>query len=413
MFLVRSLTRVLVSIERPHLMSKPKDVYCCLHGYVRLTPLAQCFTDTREFQRLAFIKQLGTAAFVFSGADHSRKAHSIGVYHLARRLATRLQSRHGRAAVSDHDVELVGLAGLLHDVGHACFSHLYDEVVSEGGTRSTHEERSVALVRQMSKRYSVPLSKCDVDRVCAMICLTDGAEPTWQTDAVSGVVDVDRMDYLCRDGVSTGVSTPFALHTAHRLIDLACIHEGRLAFHPKASDAISDLLRARAFLHERVYQHRVCVAVKAMVADLLRLVEPTHGVLSAVNEEGAFLSLHDGLLATLQADERTSPSARALLERLWRRDFYQEAFREDRGEASTPASLEALRVELQGLDAIVTGRWIVVSPGAVRFAPPAQPLHSAAPRFRVTVLTRKRVHLAAAQRAAATWKAVRKASREI
>ena len=380
---------------------KTKAVFCCVHGYVDLTPLAQRFTDTPEFQRLAFIKQLGPAAFVFSGADHTRKAHSIGVYHLARRLAMRLQARHGRAVVSDDDVEMVGLAGLLHDIGHACFSHLYDEAVQHYRMRDrwcNHEGRSVALVRSMVRRYDIPLPDAYVNLVCAMIHL-EGAAPTWQADVISGVVDVDRMDYLCRDGVSTGVATPFRAHTAHRIIDLSCISEGRLAFHPKAKTAIEDMLRARTFLHERVYQHSVCIAVECMITDVLHLVEPTHGLLGACCNEERFLALHDGLIVSLHADERTPPAARSLLDRIWRRDFYQEAFRADSDDAPGVNALDALRRALVGVDAIVTARWIGCAQGGVRFSPPALALEGGK-LFRVTVVARKRDDVEAARRIA-------------
>ena len=384
-------------------MAKGKSVFCSVHGYVTLTPLAQRFTDTPEFQRLAFIKQLGPASFVFSGADHTRKAHSIGAYHLARRLALTLQARHGRDVVSDRDVELVGLAGLMHDVGHACFSHLYDEALAAqglSGPSRTHEERSVALVRRIARRYAVPLHAPEVDRVCAMISL-DGTAPTWASDAVSGVVDVDRMDYLCRDGVGTGVATAFRLHAAHRLIDLARIREGRLAFHPKAKTAIEDLLLARTFLHERVYQHRVCLAVECMIADVLQLVEPTHGLLRAIGDESAFLGLHDGLLVALHADSRTPAVARALLDRVWRRDFYQEAFRTEGPQG--PGAVDELRAALVGLDAIVTVRWIGGALGVVRFDPPTVLLDCPPPRRRVTVVARRRAGVDAARGAAEAW----------
>jgi uncharacterized protein len=42
--------------------------------------------QTTPFQRLRRIRQLGLSEFVFPGATHTRFAHSVGVFHIARQL---------------------------------------------------------------------------------------------------------------------------------------------------------------------------------------------------------------------------------------------------------------------------------------------------------------------------------------
>jgi hypothetical protein len=108
------------------------------------------------------------------------------------------------------------------------------------------------------------------------------------------------------------------------------------------------------------------------------------------------------MLLSIQSDPRTPPAALALLDRLWRRDFYQEVARIDRSAPHT--ALEALRTALEGLDAIVTERWLGAGSGEVRFEPPcATPIATAPRTVRVTVLTRKRVHRAEARRVTMQW----------
>jgi HD superfamily phosphohydrolase len=55
-----------------------------------------CVIQTQAFQRLRRIKQLGFSEFVYPGATHSRFAHSLGVFHVARRLMTIIKDHLGR-----------------------------------------------------------------------------------------------------------------------------------------------------------------------------------------------------------------------------------------------------------------------------------------------------------------------------
>src|SRR3546814_10830242 len=48
--------------------------------------------QTAPFQRLLRIRQLGFSELVFPGATHSRFAHSVGVFHTARKLLKVIES---------------------------------------------------------------------------------------------------------------------------------------------------------------------------------------------------------------------------------------------------------------------------------------------------------------------------------
>jgi HD superfamily phosphohydrolase len=103
-----------------------------------LGPLIVALIDTPEFQRLRFVRQVGLASLVFHGAEHSRFAHSMGVATLARRMFDQL---HPNADKEDTYRVATIVAGLLHDVGHAPFSHAMERVC---GFR--HEAYSELLV---------------------------------------------------------------------------------------------------------------------------------------------------------------------------------------------------------------------------------------------------------------------------
>ncbi|XP_025076298.1 deoxynucleoside triphosphate triphosphohydrolase SAMHD1-like [Pomacea canaliculata] len=99
-----------------------------VHGDITLHPLCQVIVDTPQFQRLRHIKQLGGGYFVYPGAAHNRFEHSIGVYHLARKLVKKLQERHPEN-IDNKDVLCVEIAALCHDLGQGPFSHVFDTMV--------------------------------------------------------------------------------------------------------------------------------------------------------------------------------------------------------------------------------------------------------------------------------------------
>ena len=97
-----------------------------IHGYVRLDSEQLALIDTPQFQRLRDLKQLGSAYFVFPGACHHRFEHSIGVSHLADSMYARVVENTANLEVSKRDRNVVKVAGLVHDLGHGPFSHVFD-----------------------------------------------------------------------------------------------------------------------------------------------------------------------------------------------------------------------------------------------------------------------------------------------
>ena len=98
-----------------------------IHSTINLCPAMQVLMDGNPyFQRLRKLKQLGVTEAVYMNATHNRKEHSLGVAHLAERLARGLAERQPKLGITDKDVLCVKLAGLCHDLGHGPFSHVYD-----------------------------------------------------------------------------------------------------------------------------------------------------------------------------------------------------------------------------------------------------------------------------------------------
>jgi HD-GYP domain-containing protein (c-di-GMP phosphodiesterase class II) len=88
-----------------------------IHLFIPMSGLCLKIIDTPEYQRLHHLKQLGACDYVFRGAHHSRFEHSLGVAHLAEKLAKNIKEAQPYLGISDIDVLCVKVAGLCHDLG--------------------------------------------------------------------------------------------------------------------------------------------------------------------------------------------------------------------------------------------------------------------------------------------------------
>lgn len=132
-----------------------KQIFCPLWGFIELTPLLSNILDTAEMQRLRDIKQLGATYFVYPSATHTRLEHSLGVCHLARLLGESLQKNQPELKITQRDIEIWQVAGLIHDIGHGPFSHLYDNYVKLVD-EPEHEERGLQIFDNLCKREKNP-----------------------------------------------------------------------------------------------------------------------------------------------------------------------------------------------------------------------------------------------------------------
>ncbi len=99
-----------------------------VHGSIPLCPLTIAIIDTPHMQRLRGLKQLGVSQTTYVCTTHTRFEHSLGVACLAEELLRGIQEKQPKLDITEKDIICVKIAGLLHDIGHGPYSHVYDGV---------------------------------------------------------------------------------------------------------------------------------------------------------------------------------------------------------------------------------------------------------------------------------------------
>lgn len=137
-----------------------------IYGYISVSMKFMEIVDTAEFQRLRRIIQTSYSP-LYSSAMHNRFVHSLGVFHLGKIASERLKSENQKNGFVDSEemernCDLFQLACLLHDVGHAPFSHTGEEFFlnENGGHEDLHKAVS-DLVGDKIFQNNIPRNESD------------------------------------------------------------------------------------------------------------------------------------------------------------------------------------------------------------------------------------------------------------
>ncbi|MFH0896779.1 MAG: HD domain-containing protein, partial [Candidatus Bathyarchaeota archaeon] len=231
-----------------------------IHGYISMSSVEKDIIDTRPVQRLRRIKQLSGAYFTYPGAEHSRFSHSLGVMHLAGILGNHLKEL---GYIDENDVQKIRIGGLLHDVGHGPFSHMYEEVLNKYRD-TTHEDLTQWLIKDSELKdplekygYSIEeMSKLAVGR-------SDISGKNFLNQVIASQFNVDIMDYLVRDSHFAGVE--YGNIDVIRLINALDVIGSVLAMDVATLYALEAFVIARYEMFKAVYFHRTVRAAEVMI----------------------------------------------------------------------------------------------------------------------------------------------------
>ena len=235
--------------------------------------------QTRPFQRLRRIRQLGFSDLVFPGATHTRFAHSIGVFHTARKLMEIIKSKMGDN-VDDTQLEVALAASLVHDVGHGMFSHSFEEVGKELALpMARHESVSEVLIRdgEIAEAF-LPLGSGFANDVANVLGRKEPA--TLYDSVVSSQFDADRLDYMQRDRLMTGVqSSGIDATWLISNLEIGTLRTGAdeeasgtidtLVVGPKAFRAAENYVLSLFQLYPNVYFHKTTRAAEKVFSQLI------------------------------------------------------------------------------------------------------------------------------------------------
>ena len=259
-----------------------------LWGHIYLTPGLAALTKSRPFMRLHRIMQLGPAFYVYPGATHTRASHSIGVYHLARRLLICLAEQGADRWLSHEGVFSFLCAALLHDLGHFPYTHSLKELPLR-----SHEELTAEIIREEPVRSLVAAAGGDPDFTAAIIDhkASGSQELVFYRRLLSGTLDPDKLDYLTRDARCCGV--PYGAQDVDFI--LSCLHphpERGADIDSRGIPSVESLLFSKYLMYRTVYWHRQVRSATAMVKKAVLLSMGTGlldpGELYNLDDQGFF-----------------------------------------------------------------------------------------------------------------------------
>lgn len=211
-------------------------------------------------QRLNRIRQLGLSYLVYPGAMHSRFGHSIGAMHLMHEAIISLRAK--GVEITEEEATSAMIAILLHDIGHGPFSHVLEHTIVDG---VSHEDISLLMMERINEDLSTDHITRPLDMAIAIF--KNEYPKHFLHQLISSQLDVDRMDYLCRDSFFTGVQEGRV--ASERLLKMLDVRDDKLVVQVKGIYSVEKFLVARRLMYWQVYLHKTSVAAEQHLIKIL------------------------------------------------------------------------------------------------------------------------------------------------
>jgi HD superfamily phosphohydrolase len=264
-----------------------------VYGYVYIIEAEKDIIDSYPVQRLRRLRQLAGAEYVYPGANHTRFEHSVGVMFLAGKV---VENPNISQIVNDEDAEAVRIAGLLHDVGHGPFSHVFEHLLTKK-LNKTHEDITRWLIKNSELRDLLGKLGYKAEYIAELAAgSVHQSEKAFLNQIIRSSIDVDKLDFVVRDTYHTGAEYGFV--DVFRLIHTFDVLDGNLAVDMGALSTLESFIIARIESFKSIYFHRVGRAAQIMLAMALEKADEELG-LSAFKTPEEYLAVDDYTVWTM------------------------------------------------------------------------------------------------------------------
>jgi HD superfamily phosphohydrolase len=276
------------------------DIIDPIHDFIRVYEHELSIIDNPIFQRLRRIRQLSGAHLTYPAAQHTRFEHSLGVMHIASQAGHALNEK---GILQSDDIEILRLAGLLHDIGHGPFSHLFEEIIQE--KKISHEDFGKKII--LNSEIGDNLSKNGFDKKLITKIAFGDSKFQYMNEIISGALSADMMDYLLRDGYFTGAEHAKIDHK--RITQSLDVHKKKLALERSALYSFESMMHSRYQMFKAVYFHKTVRAAEVMLIEALRLADDEFGFTTFNLNE--FVKLTDEYVLSTLISSKSSKLNRA------------------------------------------------------------------------------------------------------
>ena len=288
-----------------------------VHGYIYITEAEKQLIDSYPIQRLRRLRQLAGSEFVYSGANHTRFEHSIGVMYLAGKLT---ENQNISQLLSEEEISLVRMASLLHDVGHGPFSHVFEHLLVKF-LNKTHEDMTEWIIKKSELHEIISNLGYNSDELAKLaVGKLRKQGKAFLDQVIQSAVDVDKLDFVVRDTYHTGAEYGYV--DIFRLIHMLDVLGENLAVDVGALSALESFVLARLESFRSIYFHRVGRAAQIMLATAMERAKDELGLIEFDTPQD-YLALNDYTVWTKLKEFKES---RGIIENLERRKLLKCAY---------------------------------------------------------------------------------------